>query len=178
MDKKFWFQLLGLIIVIMLSTFLAFNYKYVKPFTDQFTKTGQPTNTQKLVTKNLKIVDSNGQTQAEINAEIADTDEERVKGLGFRDFLASDSGMLFIQDDSKKYTFWMKGMRFPIDFIWIQNDEIVDIIPNIPPPIEGQTDETLERYAPITEVNRILETNAGFVEKYNIVRGDKIILAH
>lgn len=176
MDKNFWFQLLGLFIIIMVATFLAFNYKYVEPFVAQFVKTGPAKSTQTQNTKNLKIVDTNGNTKAKLNVEVADTDAEKSKGLGFRESLATDSGMLFIEETPQKYTFWMKGMQFPIDFIWILNDEIVDIIPNVPPPIEGQSDETLERYAPLTEINRILETNAGFVDQNNITVGDKIIL--
>lgn len=177
MDKKFWFQLFGLTIVILVTTFLAFNYKYVEPFTAQFIKSGKPKPSQVQITKNLKIVDTNGNTKAELKVEVADTDAKRSKGLGFRDLLASDSGMLFSHSPPSKYIYWMKGMRFPIDFIWILDDVIVDIKPNVPPPIEGQPDETLERYGPITEINKILETNAGFVDKNNIAAGDKIILA-
>jgi len=42
MDKKFWFQLFGLVAVILLATFLAFNRKYLIPLTSQLMKpTGQ-----------------------------------------------------------------------------------------------------------------------------------------
>lgn len=175
MDKKFWFQLIGLATVILLATFLAFNAKYLIPFTNQFIRpTGQEVDT--LEKQTLKIQDKAGNLKAQINLELADTAEKRTKGLGFRDFLATGSGMLFIHDKTQKYTYWMKGMRFPIDIMWVLDDEIVDIISNIPPPIEGQSDETLERFAPTTEVNKVLETNAGFVAENNIQKGDIIIV--
>lgn len=176
MDKKFWFQLAGLSIVILGATFLAFNYQYLQPLTSQLANSNKPKPTIGILTKNLKIVDKNGSVKTQLKVEIADTNEERNKGLGFRQSLATDSGMLFIHDTQKKYTYWMKGMQFPIDIMWVLNDEIVDIIPNIPPPIEGQNDDTLERYLSTVDVNRVLETNANFVKSNNIQNGDKIIL--
>ena len=177
MDKKFWFQLVGLAFVILAATFLAFNRRYLIPLTSQFVKPiGQAVQDQGKPT--LKIQDSEGNLKAQINLELADTGEKRSKGLGYRDFLATGSGMLFIHDKTQKYTYWMKGMRFPIDIMWILDDKIVDIIPNIPPPIEGQRDDTLERFAPITEVNKVLETNSGFVVGNNIQKGDKIIVGN
>lgn len=176
MDKKFWFQLVGLAIVILGATFLAFNYKYLLPITSQLANSGKPKPVASVLTNNLKIVDKNGNIKAQVRIEIADTDEKRSRGLGFRQSLATDSGMLFIHEPPKKYTYWMKGMEIPLDIIWIFNDEIKDIIPNIPPPINGQTEQTLERYSSTVDVNRVLETNAGFAEKNNIEVGDKIIL--
>lgn len=175
MDKKFWFQLIGLAFVILAATFFAFNKKLLIPLTSQFIKpSGQAVQDQDKPT--LKIQDSSGNLKAQINLELADTSEKRSKGLGYRDFLATGSGMLFIHDKTQKYTYWMKGMRFPIDIMWILDDKIVDILPDIPPPVQGQKDETLERFAPVTEVNKVLETNAGFVAANNIQKGDKIIV--
>ncbi len=176
MDKKFWFQLLGLTILILAASFLAFNYRYLQPFTSQLKGSSKPRPVASSAAKSLKIVDLNGNTKADLNVEIADTNEKRNKGLGFRASLATDSGMLFLHDTPKKYTYWMKGMEIPIDIMWIMDDTVADIIPNIPPPIEGQTEETLERYSSTVDVNRVLETNAGFVEQNNIQIGDRIIL--
>lgn len=176
MDKKFWFQMLGLTILILGATFLAFNYRYLQPFTAQFKDPSLPLPVISTAEKKLKIVDQNGSIKTILNVEIADTNEKRNRGLGFRASLATDSGMLFIHETPKKYTYWMKGMEIPLDIMWIMDDTIADIIPNIPPPIEGQSEETLERYSSTVEVNKVLETNAGFVQNYNIQVGDKIIL--
>lgn len=176
MDKKFWFQLAGLVIVILGATFLAFNYKYLQPITSQFANSGKPKPVAITGTKSLKIVGTNNSLKAALEIEVADTNEKRSRGLGYRASIATNSGMLFIHTPAKKYTYWMKGMQFPIDIIWILNDKIVDILPNVVPPIEGQTDETLERYSPTVDINRVLETNAGFVTTYNIGTGDRIIL--
>ncbi len=176
MDKKFWFQLLGLTIVILGATFLAFNYKYLAPIASLLKNSGKTNQVVQTGTNNLKIVDKDGNIKAQIRVELADTAQKRSKGLGFRKSLASDSGMLFFHETPQKYTYWMKGMEFPIDIMWILDEEIVDIISNIPPPVEGQSDETLERYGSTKDVNMVLETNAGFVDEKDIQTGDKIVL--
>lgn len=176
MDKKFWFQLLGLIVVILGATFFAFNQRLLIPFTSQFNDSGGSRVTIPEETRELQIIDPRGNSKATLQVIIADTNEERSKGLGGRDSLATNSGMLFIHDSPKKYTYWMKDMRIPIDIIWVLDDRIADIIPDIPPPLPGQSDETLERYSSTVDVNRVLETNAGFVQRNGIAVGDKIIL--
>ena len=174
--KTFWFQTLGLMLVIFAGTYITFNRSAVTPFTRLFAQPSvqKPSDIQQRDI--LKIVAPDGATKAELLIEIAEEKEEKSKGLGFRQSIATDSGLLFIHEDSQKYTYWMKGMMFPIDIMWIKDDTIADIIPNIPPPIPGQTDDTLERYASTVEVNRVLETNAGFVNQYHIQKGDKIIV--
>lgn len=111
-----------------------------------------------------------------INVEIADTASKRKQGLGGRQSLASDSGMLFIFEKPDVYKFWMKGLSFPLDLIWIRDNTIVDIIKNAPPPTQGQKDETLPLYAPIQPIDKVLEVNAGFVEIHGIQVGDTVII--
>lgn len=170
--------MIGLALIIFLATFLTFNQEYLTSFTAAFKPSSSPrVNTnQAKQTKMLKITAPDGGVKAQIEVEVADTKEKRSKGLGFRQSLATTSGMFFIHESPQKYTYWMKGMEFPIDIIWISGDTISDIIPNIPPPVKGQTDETLERYSSTVDVDKVLETNAGFVISNNILKGDKIIL--
>ena len=59
--------------------------------------------------------------------DVAVTAKEKELGLGNRDSLAADHGMLFIYDHKEVFPFWMKNMRFPIDIIWIDDQTIVDI---------------------------------------------------
>lgn len=173
--KSFWFQIFGLFILIALATFFAFNPWYVRPLAGIFRQSPLPSSEEQTPSREIiKILAPDGATKAQLNLELADTPEKRTKGLGYRDSLATDSGMLFIHDKPQKYTYWMKGMRFPIDFIWIMDDTVADIITNALPPIEGQTDDTLERYAPTVDVNKVLETNSGFVDSFHIQKGDKI----
>lgn len=111
-----------------------------------------------------------------INIEIADTQSKRSKGLGGRASLASSSGMLFVFEKPDKYPFWMKGLNFPLDFIWIKSSEVADILENIQPPAPGVPDSSLQIYTSNTEVDKVLEVAGGFVKAHGIKVGDKIEL--
>jgi uncharacterized membrane protein (UPF0127 family) len=45
-----------------------------------------------------------------------------TKGLGGRPCITDSEGMLFRYTRPGQYAFWMKGMKFPIDIIWIGPD--------------------------------------------------------
>ncbi|MCH7712782.1 MAG: DUF192 domain-containing protein, partial [Chloroflexi bacterium] len=94
--------------------------------------------------------------------ELAETPEKRTQGLSGRDSLAPGAGMLFIHDDEKRYTFWMKDMRFPLDMLWIDADcTVAGISAQVPPPEPGQSDRSLPLFSPETPVLHVLEINAG-----------------
>ena len=62
--------------------------------------------------------------QVEIGAqrfqvELAATHEAREQGLSGRDRLLADAGMWFELAPAGMSGFWMRGMRFPIDLIWV-----------------------------------------------------------
>lgn len=123
----------------------------------------QPTNIRQVVINDAKI-----------KVEIADTQTKRSQGLGGRESLASDEGMLFIFEKVDKYPFWMKGLKFPLDFVWIKEDKVIDLLTNIPPPQSGQKDETLPIYQPKEPINKVLEVNAGTVDRLKIKVGDTV----
>jgi uncharacterized membrane protein (UPF0127 family) len=108
----------------------------------------------------------------QFTVEIADTNTKRAKGLSNRQKLAQNEGMLFIFPEADFHTFWMKGMNFPLDFIWINSNKIIDLSENIPNPEEDQHD--LPVYRPKHPVDKVLEVNAGIIRKLNIRVGDII----
>lgn len=105
--------------------------------------------------------------------EVADTDDEKIQGLSGRDKLAADQGMLFTYATKDRYSFWMKGMRFPLDFVWIDGDTIADLTEDVPRPL-------IETYTPIVQpkvaVDKILEINAGEIKKQGFKIGDRVYL--
>lgn len=107
-----------------------------------------------------------------LKVEVANTASKRSKGLGGRESLASDQGMLFIFEREGNYTFWMKGLKFPLDFIWIKGNQVLDIMPNIPPPQPGQTDQDLLIYQSKMTVDKVLEVNGGTADRLYIKIGD------
>lgn len=123
---------------------------------------------QKEITKTLQI---NG---AILQVELADTPSKRSKGLGGKESLGENEGMLFTFTKLDKYPFWMKGLSFPLDFVWIKGTEVVDVSENVPQPSPGQSDKDLPIYSSKVEVDKVLEVNAGMVKKLNIKIGDMI----
>jgi uncharacterized membrane protein (UPF0127 family) len=104
--------------------------------------------------------------------DVAKTDEQKAKGLDIYDKLPVKKGMIFTFQTPDYYPFWMKGMKFPIDIIYINNNKIVDIFENLPNP---KTDnETPVMVKPQAKSNFILEINAGLSHKYNFKTGDRI----
>lgn len=119
----------------------------------------------------VKQLEING---AKLNVEIADTQEKRSKGLSGRESLATDSGMLFIFPKASRYSFWMKGLSFPLDFVWIKGDKVISVLQNVPPSASGQPDSSLPVYEPNIDVDKVLEVNAGVIQRLNIKVGDAI----
>ncbi len=54
--------------------------------------------------------------------EIASNEASRELGLGKRDSLAEDGGMIFVFNKLDKYGFWMKDTKFPLDIIWLNEN--------------------------------------------------------
>ncbi|MFA5128720.1 MAG: DUF192 domain-containing protein [Patescibacteria group bacterium] len=105
-----------------------------------------------------------------VKVEIADEPMEMAKGLSNRKSLDKNHGMLFIFATPGQPAFWMKDMNFSIDIIWIKNNVVVDIAPNLP----VTAAEFLSTYTPREPANYVLEVNAGFAAEHGIKIGDKV----
>lgn len=102
--------------------------------------------------------------------EIADTFLARTNGLSGREDLPVEKGMLFIFSESGRHGFWMKGMRFPIDIVWIKDGRVVGISENLLP---ARNQEKLMVYYPPEPVDHVLEIRAGAVAAYGFISGDE-----
>lgn len=108
-----------------------------------------------------------------INIEVADTDEERIRGLSGKSGLAPNEGLLFNFEKEGYYGIWMKDMKFPIDIAWLDKDKkIIYIEKNVSPdtypkvfyPYVGEL-QSLSTF--------VLETPSGFFENAKIEIGDQ-----
>jgi len=97
-----------------------------------------------------------------IEAEVADTGPLQTRGLGYRNGLKPGTGMLFVYDEPGDRSFWMKGMRFCLDIIWIESDRIVGAATSVCP-AEGVPDADLPRYRSPEPVTYVLEMPAGWL---------------
>lgn len=107
---------------------------------------------------------------ASLQVEIADNPMKRAQGLSGRKFMPENSGMLFIFDKPAEYAFWMKDMLVPLDFIWIRQGVVVEVIEDVrpddfPPP---------RILTPRQAVDQVIEVKAGTVRNLGIKVGDSV----
>lgn len=110
----------------------------------------------------------------EFDVEVADTMMSRLRGLSSRTNLAEGHGMFFIFSTATRYGFWMRGMKFSIDIVWIRGNKVVGVEKNAPPPDPGTSVLSLKLYYPPEPVDRVLELNAGDFERYGLQVGDEV----
>ena len=109
-----------------------------------------------------------------VAAEMAADPESRRIGLSGRGTLAERSGLLFLFDRADYWGVWMKGMRFPIDAIWIKNNAIVDIEEQMASPASEIDDFSLPVYRPDVPADMVLEVKSGFVNAHGLRIGDPV----
>lgn len=113
---------------------------------------------------------------ARIDAELARTSAEKQRGLGGRRGLAPGAGMLFVFDEPDRHVFWMLDMQFALDFVWIRDDRIVDLTPDVPPP-PPEVDAgsgALRQVSPREPARLVLEVAAGTIAKRGWKVGDAV----
>ena len=106
---------------------------------------------------------------------MAHTPALRTRGLSSRDGLAPQTGMLFVYEGGKAGSFWMKGMRFALDFVWISSGcEVVGLTVDVPPPSSNTADSDLPKYRSPEPAAYVFEINAGEVAAHGIAVGDPV----
>jgi uncharacterized membrane protein (UPF0127 family) len=113
-------------------------------------------------TKEIKIGENIFQT------EIAASAVERRQGLSGREELCENCAMLFLFNEKGWHSFWMKEMKFDLDILWIDKNEIVHIAKNV------SRKKEREIIKPNYEADKVLEINAGLADKLGIKTGDRI----
>jgi uncharacterized membrane protein (UPF0127 family) len=109
---------------------------------------------------------------AKVLVELAITSEEKAKGLMHREYLDENKGMLFIFEDEKAPSFWMKNTLIPLDMVFINSgNKIADIL--IAEPCKK---DPCKSYTPKANAKYVLEVNAGFSERHNAKIGDEVSL--
>jgi len=109
----------------------------------------------------------------EVWVEVRDTDEERQLGLSGREGLKEDEGMLFVFEKAGRHGFWMKEMRFDLDFVFIKDNQVVELMVEVKAP---RLDEAPRSIRPTQEVEMVLEVNSGWVDDNSIKLDDVVSL--
>ncbi|CAN5352232.1 DUF192 domain-containing protein [soil metagenome] len=98
-----------------------------------------------------------------LTVEIADTGDLQTRGLSYRDGLEPGTGMLFVYTEAENHTFWMKGMRFCLDIIWINDGKITGAAENVCGE-PGVADAKLARYPSTGPAQFVLEVPGGWLK--------------
>lgn len=102
--------------------------------------------------------------------ELADTPEERRRGLMYREDLGPDEGMLFVFPDSRMRSFWMRNTPLPLSIAYIDDSGVILEIHEMEPFSEAPVPSSHPvRYA--------LEVNAGRFTEVGVRPGDRIQLS-
>lgn len=69
----------------------------------------------------------------------------------------------------------MRGMLFPLDFVWISTDcTVVDVTADVPIPGPGEPDVELTRYSSSESAAYGFEINAGEAATYGVTPGVEV----
>lgn len=105
-----------------------------------------------------------------LHVDVARTQLEKVRGLSGRESLGDNEGMLFVFDTPSIYGFWMKGMRFPIDIVWIDGNTVVGVTERVDPQVGVREEDLVLYYSPAFS-DRVLELRSGRASELGIQEG-------
>jgi len=129
-----------------------------KPPVVEFTKNGY-----------LHFINSENDTLSKIDIELVNSIYERSLGLMYRDKMMEDQGMLFIFPKTEPMGFWMKNTEISLDIIFVDADKNIAKIHQNTKPYSDSS------YHSILPCKYVVETVAGYTDKYNISEGDKVV---
>lgn len=104
-----------------------------------------------------------------VQASVADSIPERIKGLSDTPYLPDGVVKLFAFGAEGEHGIWMKDMNYSIDIIWVEKSgAIVHIEENVAPETYPNS------FASSKQAWYVIEAQAGFVAANKILLGDKV----
>ena len=111
---------------------------------------------------------SNDSIIARLDIEIADDDYQTETGLMYRKSMEANNGMLFIFEEERPRSFYMKNTEFALDIIYINSlKKVVNVQINAKPYDQAS-------FASEGPIIYVLEVNAGLSDKWNLEKGDTV----
>ena len=102
-----------------------------------------------------------------IQAEVAQTPDERATGLMFRKTMPANSGMLFVFEQAATQCFWMKNTLLPLSIAFIADDGSIVSLADMKP-------QALDSHCSAKPVRFALEMNQGWFAKRHVTVGAKL----
>ena len=108
----------------------------------------------------------------ELHVRVADSDDERARGLMGVERLPSDQGMAFVWDAPVETTFWMKDTLIPLSIAFVGTDDRIVTIAEMTP----CRSDPCPTYAANAPFVLAIEANRGFYADAGIAEGDRALL--
>jgi uncharacterized protein len=112
----------------------------------------------------------------EVPVEVAATDAERQRGLMGRPELEEKRGMLFVFEEERPLSFWMKNTLIPLSIAYIDSEGRIVDLQDMEPGDPEASDAELPRYPSAEPARYALEVNRGFFEERGVEVGDEVDL--
>lgn len=114
----------------------------------------------------LRLITATGEHTFQV--EVARTDEQRSRGLMFRQSMPQDRGMLFDFKVEQPVMMWMRNTYISLDMIFIARDgTVINIAENTEPLSERTIASARPAFA-------VLEVNAGVSRRIGLKPGDRV----
>ena len=107
--------------------------------------------------------------------EVAESSEERARGLMGREFLGEDRGMIFIFERPRVLNFWMKNTLIPLDIAYVDEGLMVVDVQSMRPGHETGSD-SLPIYTSAAPSQYAIEINEGKAADCGIAPRSTVIL--
>lgn len=102
-----------------------------------------------------------------LKVEVVQSDDERSRGLMFRQKLGRDDGMLFVFDEPAYHSMWMKNTLIPLSVAFVDaQGTILNILDMEPQTLDSHMSAGPSVYA--------IETNKGWFAGKKIKAGDRV----
>jgi uncharacterized membrane protein (UPF0127 family) len=102
-----------------------------------------------------------------IDAQLAQTPDQRTIGLMFRKDMPQHEGMLFVFEQPSSLCFWMKNTLLPLTAAFVADDGIIVNLADMKP-------QTTDTHCATKPVRYVLEMNQGWFAKRGIKAGSKL----
>lgn len=103
-----------------------------------------------------------------IQAQVAQTPEQRATGLMFRQDMPVNEGMLFVFEQAAVQCFWMKNTLLPLTAAFVADDGTVVNLADMKP-------QSLDSHCSERPVRYVLEMHQGWFAKRGIRAGFKLM---
>jgi uncharacterized membrane protein (UPF0127 family) len=114
------------------------------------------------------VVFQSGNPPVRVLVEVARKPRELQRGLMYREHLPPERGMLFLFDEERVQSFWMKNTLIPLDMIFVASDmTVAGVVENAEP--QTTTPRQVQKAS-----QYVVEVNAGWAHQHRVAAGTKV----